>query len=69
MTIGKSVENCYEAIQNHLQEFGVDVESRELVNIIGGYIGEGYGKSTKDELGEWVLTSSSRHSLLIHPAA
>ena len=51
VTIGWSVEKCYEDFQNHLQEFGVEVESRELVNIIGGYVGEGYGKSTKDELG------------------
>ena len=54
MTIGQRVEDCYEAMQNHLEEFGLQVKSRELVNIIGGYVGEGYGKCTQDDLRKYV---------------
>lgn len=36
-----------------MKELGlVDINVGDMVNIIDGYIGLGYGKSTKQELGE-----------------
>ena len=50
VTIANSPETCYELFQDHLKEFQLQLEGRDLVNVIGGYIGEGYGKCTEDDL-------------------
>ena len=37
-------------IQKELEVFGMKVTARDLLNIIGDYIGESYGKCTEDDL-------------------
>jgi hypothetical protein len=37
-------------MDEHLREYGLQVDIRKLVNIIGGYTGEGYGKCSEDDL-------------------
>ena len=50
MTVANSVDYCYQLIQEHLDEFKVQASARDLVNVIGGYVGEGYGKCTEEDL-------------------
>ena len=44
----------YQKINEDLQKGGLDVQAGELIDIIDGYKGKGYGKSTEEELG-WCL--------------
>ena len=44
----------YQKINEDLQIGGLDVQAEELIDIIDGYKGQGYGKSTEEELG-WCL--------------
>ena len=40
-------------LDEHIQELGLtNVKARDIVEILGDYIGLGYGKSTKQELGK-----------------
>ena len=48
--VSKNVEYIYQRIQKHLDELKVQASSRDLVNVIGGYVGEGYGKCTEEDL-------------------
>ena len=49
MTVANSVEDCYSIIARHLEKYGLQVEAGDVVNIIGGYVGDGYGKATEDD--------------------
>ena len=40
----------YQKINEDLQIGGLDVQAEELIDIIDGYKGKGYGKSTEEEL-------------------
>lgn len=50
ISIANSREYCYELIKEHLEEFKITAEARDLVNVIGDYVGEGYGKYSDDDL-------------------
>ena len=50
MTIGPKIEKCYDLLQHHLDELKVQANSRDLANVIGGYLGVGYGKCNEDDI-------------------
>lgn len=50
VSVANNAESCYGFITDHLEELGLKVDSKELVNIMDGYIGDGYGKCTEDDL-------------------
>ena len=41
----------YHEINEDLQIGGLDVQAEELIDIVNGFKGKGYGKSTEEELG------------------
>ena len=41
----------YQKINEDLQIGGLNVPAEEIIDIIDGYKGKGYGKSTEEELG------------------
>lgn len=60
MCVSNSVNYFYKHIAEQLEMYGLthDMQGRpiwvqELVDIIEGYKGLGYGKTTEEELGEW----------------
>ena len=65
MSIAQDTEICYDLLQEHLDEFKVQANSRDLVNVIGGYVGEGYGKCTEDDLRKLYSWLKSMNSLCI----
>ena len=50
MSIASSADYNYTVIQEHLDSYKLEANARELVNVLDDYIGEGYGKCTKDDL-------------------
>ena len=55
----------YDHIDELIDEYGLqDIKARDICDVIDGYKGEGYGKSTQEELGMNVL-SIQYSSLLI----
>lgn len=65
-TIGIPQDACYKLLDAHMKELGVvDVGARNIVNIIDGYIGLGYGKSTKRELSENLIMIVYIHFLVV----
>lgn len=56
VSIGIPVDSCYKLVDDHIKELGlVDVNVHDIVDLVDGYIGLGYGKSTKEELGKYRL--------------
>ena len=62
--VSNNVESLYQRIQKHLDEFKVQTSAKDLVNMIGGYMGERYGKCTEEDLSKWmcIKTHSSGES-------
>ena len=57
VTIGIPKDACYRMIDKHIKELGlVGVNVHDIVEIVDGYIGLGYGKSSKKELGEKIVS-------------
>lgn len=61
MCVCDSADLFYQHIESQLEAFGLTedaqgrpIKARDLVDIVDGYKGLGYGKSTEDELGEKV---------------
>lgn len=44
----------YNKINEDLQAGGLDVQAEEIIDIIDGYKGQGYGLSTQQELGGYL---------------
>lgn len=50
--VSNSEKHFYHHCDKTLQKVGLtDVSSKDLVNIVDGYKGKGYGQSTEEELG------------------
>ena len=48
-----SSDYIYSIVDTHLHELGVEsVTSREIVDVVEGYAGDGLGSSAKEETGE-----------------
>lgn len=43
----------YDHIDEDLQSAGLNVAARDIINVIDGYKGKGYGLSTDEELGNY----------------
>ncbi len=41
----------YNKINEDLREGGLDIRAEEIIDIIGGYYGPGYGTSSQEDLG------------------
>ena len=61
MCVCDSADLFYQHIETQLEAFGLTedtqgrpIKARDLVDIVDGYKGLGYGKSTEEELGEKV---------------
>ena len=53
VSIGIPVDSCYKLVDDHVKELGlVDVNARDIVDLVDGYIGLGYGKSSQQEMGK-----------------
>ena len=50
----------YQKINEDLQIGGLNVPAEEIIDIIDGYKGKGYGKSTEEELGWFWLINICR---------
>ena len=50
VTVTRAAEQQYENVNVELKALGVDKPASTLVDIIDGYIGEGYGLNTEEEL-------------------
>lgn len=70
VTIGIPMDACYRLVDKHIKELGlVTVNAHDIVDIVDGYIGLGYGKSSKDELGkESSVSSSNCITIIAHVA-
>ena len=55
----------YQKINEDLQIGGLNVPAEEIIDIIDGYKGKGYGKSTEEELG-WCLFKSFCRFWFLH---
>lgn len=56
----------YQKINEDLQIGGLDVQAEELIDIIDGYKGQGYGKSTQEEL-EDIVEISRTTGIMVDP--
>ncbi|CAH3145905.1 unnamed protein product [Pocillopora meandrina] len=56
----------YQKINEDLQIGGLDVQAEELIDIIDGYKGKGYGKSTEEEL-EDIVEISRTTGIMVDP--
>ena len=53
VSIGIPVNSCYKLVDDHIKELGlVDVDAHDIVDLVDGYIGLGYGKSSQQEKGK-----------------
>ena len=51
--IGIPADSCYKLVDDHIKELGlVTVNAHDILEIIDGYIGLGYGRSSKQEMGK-----------------
>ena len=55
----------YNKINEDLQAGGLDVQAEEIIDIIDGYKGQGYGLSTQHELGGYLNFSKSCSKLML----
>ena len=69
MCVCDSADLFYQHIESQLEAFGLTedaqgrpIKARDLVDIVDGYKGLGYGKSTEDELGEKLNATNKSHS-------
>lgn len=59
-------EYFYQKINEDLQIGGLDIQAEELIDIIDGYKGKGYGRSTEEEL-EDILKISRTTGIMVDP--
>ena len=60
VSIGIPVDSCYKLVDDHIKELGlIDINARDIVDLIDGYIGLSYGKSTKEEMGKYRVIRGS----------
>ena len=53
------MDSCYKLMDDHVKELGlVDVNAHDIVDLIDGYIGLGYGKSSQQEMGKLLCMMS-----------
>ena len=47
---------CYKLVDDHIKELGlVDIDAHDIVDLVDGYIGLGYGKSSQQEMGKHIV--------------
>lgn len=50
------MNSCYKLVDDHIKELGlVDVDAHDIVDLVDGYIGLGYGKSSQQEMGKHII--------------
>ena len=56
------MNSCYKLVDDHIKELGlVDIDAHDIVDLVDGYIGLGYGKSSQQEKGK-----HSNNIIIIH---
>ncbi|XP_020893648.1 putative D-cysteine desulfhydrase 1, mitochondrial [Exaiptasia diaphana] len=61
-----NAKNFYEHINEELDAIGMDVKAEDIIDIVDGYKGKGYGISTKEEL-ELIVRISSLTGIVLDP--
>lgn len=65
VSIGIPVDSCYKLVDDHVKELGlVDVNAHDIVDLVDGYIGLGYGKSSQQEMGRLLCMITDKMELL-----
>ena len=64
VSVADNTAYAYSKINEDLQAGGLDVQAEEIIDIIDGYQGRGYGLSTQHELGGYLNFSKSCSKLM-----
>ena len=52
------MDSCYKLVDHHVKELGlINVDAHDIVDLVDGYIGLGYGKSSQQEMSKCCLTA------------
>ena len=65
VTIGLLRDVCYRLVDEHIKDLGlIDVNAHDILEIVDGYVGLGYGKSSKEEQGKkvWMICITCIHT-------
>ena len=46
-----NAESLYKILNKELREGGLDVQAEDIIDVIDGYQGEGYGMHSQEDLG------------------
>ena len=66
VSIGIPVDSCYKLVDDHVKELGlVDVNAHDIVDLVDGYIGLGYGKSSQQEMGKLLRMITDKNGAVV----
>ena len=51
--------SIYEKVNSDVREAGLDVQAEDILDVIDGYQGQGYGKPSKEDLGRYPKKASA----------
>ena len=60
------MDSCYKLVDDHVKELGlVDVNAHDIVDLVDGYIGLGYGKSSQQEMGKLLRMIADKNGAIV----